>query len=105
VFDELTGREQLQYTARLRDISPAEADQRISRWLDRFDLVADADRQIDDYSKGMRQKLGLITAVLHEPSVVFLDEPTSGLDPRAARGVTPARRAVSSNPPLIVRPD
>jgi len=87
VFDELTGREQLQYTARLRDISPAEADQRISRWLDRFDLAADADRRIDDYSKGMRQKLGLITAVLHEPSVVFLDEPTSGLDPRAARTV------------------
>ena len=87
VFDELTGREQLQYTARLRDIPPAEADDRIDEWLDRFDLAADADRRIDDYSKGMRQKLGLIVAVLHEPAVVFLDEPTSGLDPRAARTV------------------
>ncbi|MFO7833028.1 MAG: ABC transporter ATP-binding protein [Halohasta sp.] len=87
VFDELTGREQLQYTARLRDIPPAEADQRIDEWLDRFDLAVDADRRIDDYSKGMRQKLGLIVAVLHEPAVVFLDEPTSGLDPRAARTV------------------
>ncbi|WP_253737220.1 ABC transporter ATP-binding protein [Halohasta salina] len=87
VFDELTGREQLQYTARLRDIPPDEANQRIDEWLDRFDLDADADRRIDDYSKGMRQKLGLIVAVLHEPAVVFLDEPTSGLDPRAARTV------------------
>ena len=87
VFDELTGREQLQYTARLRDIPPAEADARIDEWLDRFDLAGDADRRIDDYSKGMRQKLGLITAVIHEPAVVFLDEPTSGLDPRAARTV------------------
>jgi len=87
VFDELTGREQLQYVARLRDVPPAEADDRIPDWLDRFDLVADADRRIDDYSKGMRQKLGLIGALLHEPSVVFLDEPTSGLDPRAARTV------------------
>jgi len=87
VFDELTGREQLQYVARLRDVPPAEADNRIEAWLDRFDLAEDADRRIDDYSKGMRQKLGLIAALLHEPSVVFLDEPTSGLDPRAARTV------------------
>ena len=87
VFDELTGREQLQYVARLRDVPPSEADQRITDWLDRFDLAEDADRRIDDYSKGMRQKLGLIAALLHEPSVVFLDEPTSGLDPRAARTV------------------
>ena len=87
VFDELTGREQLQYVARLRNIPPAEVDDRITDWLDRFDLAEDADRRIDDYSKGMRQKLGLIAALLHEPSVVFLDEPTSGLDPRAARTV------------------
>jgi len=87
VFDELTGREQLQYVARLRNVPSAEADDRIADWLDRFDLAADADRRIDDYSKGMRQKLGLIAALLHEPSVVFLDEPTSGLDPRAARTV------------------
>jgi len=47
----------------------------------------DADKRIDDYSKGMRQKVGLIQALLHDPDVVFLDEPTSGLDPRAARTV------------------
>jgi ABC-2 type transport system ATP-binding protein len=79
VFDELTGHEQLQYVARLRDIPPAEADKRITDWLDRFDLTEDAGKRIDDYSKGMRQKIGLIG--------VLLDEPTSGLDPRAARTV------------------
>ncbi|AXR76297.1 ABC-type multidrug transport system, ATPase component (plasmid) [Natrarchaeobaculum sulfurireducens] len=87
VFDELTGLEQLEYFARLRDIPPDEADQRIDHWMDRFDLTADAGKRIDDYSKGMRQKVGLIQALLHEPAVVFLDEPTSGLDPRAARTV------------------
>ncbi len=46
-----------------------------------------ADRRISTYSKGMRQKIGLIQALLHEPAVLFLDEPTSGLDPRAARTV------------------
>jgi len=87
VFDELTGREQLEYFGRLRDLPAAEMDHRIADWLDRFDLTADADKRIEDYSKGMRQKIGLIQALLSEPEVVFLDEPTSGLDPRAARTV------------------
>lgn len=87
VFDELTGREQLEYFGRLRNLPAAEMETRITDWLDRFDLTDDADKRIDDYSKGMRQKIGLIQALLHEPDVVFLDEPTSGLDPRAARTV------------------
>ncbi|WP_255171079.1 ABC transporter ATP-binding protein [Natrononativus amylolyticus] len=87
VFDELTGREQLTYFARLRDLPPEAADRRIDHWLDRFDISRDAGKRIEDYSKGMRQKIGLIQALLHEPAVVFLDEPTSGLDPRAARTV------------------
>ncbi|MGQ3330447.1 ABC transporter ATP-binding protein [Halorubrum sp. FL23] len=87
VFDELTGREQLEYFGRLRDLPADEMDTRITNWFDRFDLTEDADKRIDDYSKGMRQKVGLIQALLHNPDVVFLDEPTSGLDPRAARTV------------------
>lgn len=85
VFDELTGREQLEYFASLRDIPNPTATERIDRWLERFDLVGEANKRIDGYSKGMRQKVGLIQALLHEPAVLFLDEPTSGLDPRAAR--------------------
>jgi len=87
VFDELTGWEQLTYFARLRELPAAEAENRITEWLERFDLAEDADKRIDDYSKGMRQKTGIIQALLHRPDVVFLDEPTSGLDPRAARTV------------------
>ena len=90
VFDELTGHEQLAYFARLRNIDPATADERINRWLGRFSLQGDATKRIEDYSKGMRQKVGLIQALLHDPNVVFLDEPTSGLDPRAARTVMDA---------------
>ena len=85
VYDELTGREQLEYVAGLRDLPETESGRRIDRLLDRFDLAADADKRISNYSKGMRQKVGVIQAVLHEPAVAFLDEPTSGLDPRAAR--------------------
>jgi ABC-2 type transport system ATP-binding protein len=85
VYDELTGREQLSYVAGLRDIPGDEARARIDDLLARFGLAAAADRRIGGYSKGMRQKVGVMQAVLHEPAVVFLDEPTSGLDPRAAR--------------------
>ncbi|WP_135534791.1 ABC transporter ATP-binding protein [Halostella pelagica] len=85
LYDELTGREQLEYIAGLRDIPEQEATERIDRLLERFDLAEDADKRINAYSKGMRQKTGVIQAVLHRPAVAFLDEPTSGLDPRAAR--------------------
>jgi len=87
----------LQYFARLRDIPSGRAADRIETWLNRFDLTDDADRRLDDYSKGMRQKIGLIQALLHEPEVVFLDEPTSGLDPRAARTVIDAIDDLTDN--------
>ena len=85
IYDELTGREQLEYAAGLRDLPEDEASERIETLLERFGLLEDADKRIEAYSKGMRQKVGVIQAVLHEPAVAFLDEPTSGLDPRAAR--------------------
>ena len=87
VYEELTGREQLSYVAFLHDVPDDVAAGRIDELLARLDMAEDADRRISTYSKGMRQKIGLIQALLHEPAVLFLDEPTSGLDPRAARTV------------------
>ncbi|WP_254832757.1 ABC transporter ATP-binding protein [Haloglomus salinum] len=87
VYDELTGREQLSYAAFLQDIPEDVAADRIESLLARLDMTDAADRPIGTYSKGMRQKIGLIQALLHGPAVIFLDEPTSGLDPRAARTV------------------
>ena len=87
VFEELTARENLRYVASLHDIPRSQADAEIDEYLDRFGLDDAADRRVEGYSKGMRQKLGLVQAIIHEPDVIFLDEPTSGLDPRAARTV------------------
>jgi ABC-2 type transport system ATP-binding protein len=84
---ELTAREQLRYVAGLRDLPEPRAEERIEDLLERFSLAEDADRRISAYSKGMKQKTGIIQAMLHDPAVLFLDEPTSGLDPRAARTV------------------
>jgi Cu-processing system ATP-binding protein len=73
----LTGRETLAFYARLKQIKPAKA------WwlLDRVGLMEAADRRVETYSKGMRQRLGLAQALLGRPRVLLLDEPTTGLDP------------------------
>jgi ABC-2 type transport system ATP-binding protein len=87
LFEELTGREQLSYIAGLRDLPEPAATKRIDDLLARFDLAEDIGKRIGAYSRGMKQKTGIVQALLHEPRVLFLDEPTSGLDPRAARVV------------------
>jgi ABC-2 type transport system ATP-binding protein len=88
LYEQATAYEQLEYVAGLRDLPADRARERIDTLLDALDLPeADARTRIADYSKGMRQKVAYVQAVLHEPDVVFLDEPTSGLDPRAARTI------------------
>jgi len=69
---------------------------RINRLLEKFGLLADQQRHIGEYSKGMRQKLALARALLHEPPVLLLDEPTSAMDPESARLVRDAIRDLRS---------
>jgi ABC-2 type transport system ATP-binding protein len=102
LFDELTGREQVEYVAGLRDLPDAAASARIDELFARFDLTDDADRRIDTYSKGMKQKTGIVQAILHDPAVVFLDEPTSGLDPRAARTVRETIASLAADDTTVV---
>jgi ABC-2 type transport system ATP-binding protein len=84
LYDELTGREQLQYALQFRRLPE---DGRIEEALAEYELQDAANRRIDGYSTGMRRKLGLAQATLHDPSVLLLDEPLNGLDPRATRTV------------------
>ena len=76
LYPSMTGREFLVYFSRLRGIDTAVATQTLA---ERFDL--DLDRRIKEYSKGNRQKVGVVNAFMHEPELLILDEPTSGLDP------------------------
>jgi ABC-2 type transport system ATP-binding protein len=69
---------------------------RIRRLLEQFGLEADRNRRIGEYSKGMRQKLALARALLHDPPVLLLDEPTSAMDPESARLVRDAIRELRS---------
>ncbi|MDR7418790.1 MAG: ABC transporter ATP-binding protein [Armatimonadota bacterium] len=83
-YDELSARENLLYTARLNAIPRAEADARIVDVLTRMGLKDVMDKPAGQFSRGMRQRLGLADVLLKRPSVAILDEPTIGLDPEAA---------------------
>jgi len=85
VYEKLTGREFLSFIADLYQVPKDEARDRATQLLRLLGLFDDAEKVVEGYSRGMRQKLGLIAALLHEPEILFLDEPTSGLDPRSAR--------------------
>lgn len=77
----------LDFFASLYGMSPAERSRRIDELVEFFDLSAHRHEKMAGFSKGMKQKVALARALIHEPPVLFLDEPTSGLDPLAARAV------------------
>jgi ABC-2 type transport system ATP-binding protein len=77
----MTGRELMLLQATLHGIRRAEARRRAGALLERVDLTGAADRRVGTYSGGMRRRLDLAMALVHEPRVLFLDEPTTGLDP------------------------
>ncbi|WAC89455.1 ATP-binding cassette domain-containing protein [Mycobacterium sp. Aquia_213] len=83
----LTGRENLVLFGRLRGLRRSQAKARADELIERFDLVAAADRAISTYSGGMQRRADLAAALMVSPKVLFLDEPTAGLDPRTRRDV------------------
>ncbi|MBI3722135.1 MAG: ABC transporter ATP-binding protein, partial [Fimbriimonas ginsengisoli] len=84
-YEHLSGRQFVRMMARLTGFSAREAEQRTTRTLERVGMADRADRRIGGYSKGMRQRIKLAQAMIHEPEVILLDEPLNGLDPVGRR--------------------
>jgi ABC-2 type transport system ATP-binding protein len=87
LHDKLTARQNLGYYGRLYGLRGGVLRRAVDRYLDVVGLADDGDRRVSGFSKGMRQKVAIARALLHEPEVIYLDEPTSGLDPSAAKTV------------------
>jgi ABC-2 type transport system ATP-binding protein len=102
LYTYLTGPEYLRLVGRLRGVSDATLDDKIDRFLHLLGIYDDRYQTLSSYSKGMRQKILVAAAVLHNPRIVVLDEPFSGLDVTAARVLKAFVRSIADEGKMVV---
>jgi ABC-2 type transport system ATP-binding protein len=102
LYMRMRSEEYLAFFGELYGLSPAQCRQRVAELLDRFGMREAAGKRLGEYSKGMRQKLALIRAMLHNPPVLLLDEPTSAMDPQSARLVRDAITTLRSEQRAVI---
>ena len=85
LYDKLSGREFLHFVGGLFNIPSRMISSKIEELIDIFEIGHFIDKRAEEYSQGMRQRIVLSAALLHEPKVLIIDEPIVGLDPRSAR--------------------
>ena len=101
-YEDMTGFENLVYTAELNGISRGEAKEKAVELLHRVGLGEELKKRTGQYSKGMRQRLGLADVMIKNPEVIILDEPTSGIDPAGVQDVIRLIQQLSDETGLTV---
>ena len=97
LYEYMTGIKYLNFIADIFGIGSAERMERMHKYADIFELTADLAQPIASYSHGMKQKLAIISAWIHEPRLIIMDEPFVGLDPKAAHLLKGMMREVCNN--------
>lgn len=102
LYLRMTGLEYLVFYGRLYGLTDHDIERKGRELFARFYMKGDENRRLGEYSKGMKQKVGLIRAMLHDPAVLLLDEPTSAMDPHSAKLVRDAIRQLRDDKRTII---
>lgn len=97
LYEFMTGMKYLDFIADIYGIDKAKRSERIKKYADIFEIYNDLGKPINAYSHGMKQKLAIISAWIHEPKLIIMDEPFVGLDPKAAFALKGMMREVCDN--------
>lgn len=97
LYEFMTGIQYLNFIADIFGVSAAERKERIHRYADLFELTGDLAQPVSAYSHGMKQKLAIISALIHQPKLILMDEPFVGLDPKAAHLLKEIMRGLCEN--------
>ena len=97
LYDYMSGIKYLNFIADIFSVSAADRTERIRKYADVFELTADLAQPINEYSHGMKQKLAIIAAWMHQPRLVIMDEPFVGLDPVASHKLKLMMRELCDN--------
>lgn len=97
LYEFLSGIKYLNFIADIFGVPQKEREEKIKKYADLFELTDDLAQPISAYSRGMKQKLVIISALLHDPKLIIMDEPFSGLDPKAAHHLKTIMREICNN--------